>query len=673
MAIKSFIRLNQIKDISSEFAAHRPGDLTQAYPASADLKDGFEYTLINLHESLHKRFGSTVVGQSLFDPDNGGAAGVIARFSANDAVSEVLIQQDYENSAAKVKLHSAAQNGTDAIFLSAPGTGAAILSEANALVKSVAPTVEHEASTEVIVDSPKLSLEDEGVVLAMGAADDVTMTHDSSAGLNMAATGQFSLDFDSEVNIDSLSGAINIGVDEVTGAINMGTGASARTITVGNDASTKVDVNALAIELDSAGTILLDSVSTTDIDAAGALSLNSSAAAINIGNNPVAQPINIGSGAAARTITIGNDVSTKVDVNAIDIELDAASGILFSSVDEIITTAGNALTLEATAGAVALKGNASAAQASSMSQNDGAGAYSTGSGDNIDGYGLQLTMDSDGTAANSSILMVNYAGETVADYSQSEGAMTMVASAGGMLHQAGKNMQLHALGMEIYSLGGTANAAESDVSNGGFVYGSDALSDLALPTSDAIWFKDVHSTGWSDSRGIPLALCTSEYTQYETAFGEVSLLNALLKANSGGTPDSGRYEGDLASGIDSGIFFAPASGMLKFLDSAAGTAAFGSAIDLSSASFASSDLDEDELLNAIDVFVNGQRMRVGIGVPAAGAHSALADHDVVIYDGSSSDIATNTVAYTGGTGTQSFKLVFQFALETDDVVCVKVG
>jgi len=44
----------------------------------------------------------------------------------------------------------------------------------------------------------------------------------------------------------------------------------------------------------------------TNIDTTGALALNSSAGAINIGNDAVAQAINIGTGAAARTITIGN-------------------------------------------------------------------------------------------------------------------------------------------------------------------------------------------------------------------------------------------------------------------------------------------------------------------------------------------------------------------------------
>lgn len=50
----------------------------------------------------------------------------------------------------------------------------------------------------------------------------------------------------------------------------------------------------------------LMSATTLDIDAVGALSLNSSGGVINIGNDAVAQNINVGSGAAARSITLGN-------------------------------------------------------------------------------------------------------------------------------------------------------------------------------------------------------------------------------------------------------------------------------------------------------------------------------------------------------------------------------
>ena len=80
------------------------------------------------------------------------------------------------------------------------------------------------------------------------------------------------------VEINSSAAAISIGNDAVAQAINIGTGAAARTITVGNDASTKVDVNALAIELDSAGSIVLNSTTTTTLDSTTGMSLDAGAA-----------------------------------------------------------------------------------------------------------------------------------------------------------------------------------------------------------------------------------------------------------------------------------------------------------------------------------------------------------------------------------------------------------
>jgi hypothetical protein len=129
--------------------------------------------------------------------------------------------------------------------------------------------------------------------------------------INAGATG---------VTIDALdAGTVDIGtsaaVGSTTSAINIGTSATLRTITVGNAASTKVDVNALIIELDSAGTIVLDSATTTDVDSTGILSLNS-AAAINIGNDDVDQAINIGID-GTRTITIGDAADSTILIKSL--------------------------------------------------------------------------------------------------------------------------------------------------------------------------------------------------------------------------------------------------------------------------------------------------------------------------------------------------------------------
>ena len=164
-----------------------------------------------------------------------------------------------------------------------------------------------------------------------------------------------------------------------TDAVNLGTEAAAKTITIGNAASTKVDVNALAIELDSAGTVVLDSTTTTvigatttmDLDAAGILSINSSAAAINMGNDDVDQNINIGTqgertvsistGAFASTLALGNvtgatAVTLKGGTGGIDIDCGGATGAL------ALDTAGGAIEIgvNAAAGAINIGTNATA-------------------------------------------------------------------------------------------------------------------------------------------------------------------------------------------------------------------------------------------------------------------------------------------------------------------------
>ena len=128
-----------------------------------------------------------------------------------------------------------------------------------------------------------------------------------------------------------------------TDAINIGVEAAAKTITIGNDASAKVDVNALAIELDSVGTIVTDSVTTTAFTSGTTMTLGSGGilAMDTVGTDA----INLGTQAAAKTITIGNDASAKVDINAIAIELDSADTIVTDSVTTTAFTSGTTMTL----------------------------------------------------------------------------------------------------------------------------------------------------------------------------------------------------------------------------------------------------------------------------------------------------------------------------------------
>ena len=144
-----------------------------------------------------------------------------------------------------------------------------------------------------------------------------TTTPDSGAFTTLAASGTLTVmgDVDIEGNVD------------VSGNIIIGTG-HAVSITHTSDAAGEDFTIAQAGAVDSS--LILSSTGTgadalqitasaggMDIDSAGAMSLNSSGGAINLGNDAVAQAINVGTGAADRTITVGNATgATSVAINA---------------------------------------------------------------------------------------------------------------------------------------------------------------------------------------------------------------------------------------------------------------------------------------------------------------------------------------------------------------------
>lgn len=64
---------------------------------------------------------------------------------------------------------------------------------------------------------------------------------------------------------------------------------------------------------------------------------------------------------------------------------------------------------------------------------------------------------------------------------------------------------------------------------------SAAASDLTIRAANEIFFDDVNQTGstWAQTAGIKLSDTTAEWDNFETAFGEVSLLNAIYQARQG--------------------------------------------------------------------------------------------------------------------------------------------
>ena len=117
----------------------------------------------------------------------------------------------------------------------------------------------------------------------------------------------------------------------------------------------------LTLSTTTSGAIAVSSAGLLDIDAASALSLNSSGGAINIGDDAVAQNINIGTGAQARTLTIGNATSTTqvvVNTGTAGLDVNALGVVTISAVgnSDFAVTSGNLALSTATSGSITADG-----------------------------------------------------------------------------------------------------------------------------------------------------------------------------------------------------------------------------------------------------------------------------------------------------------------------------
>ncbi len=212
--------------------------------------------------------------------------------------------------------------------------------------------------------------------------------------------------------------------------------------------------------------------------------------------------------------------------------------------------------------------------------------------------------------------------------------------------------------------------------------GSNPLSGLSLGEANHIWLRDSHcdvgngASQWSETKGIPLSIATEEWVNYEATFGEVSLLNAVVSAASGGTTDAGFYviginatvnAGDLLIGESTNV---PADSVesdnARFVAFDFNSKDTSPQVDRSQAAnkiseIPSAGLDSDEILAAVRVFVNGQLMMgdlssaTPVGQPV---DYHICDHDM--------DSAT---AYGGS----AFSIKFSFPLEAGDIVQIFVG
>jgi len=175
-----------------------------------------------------------------------------------------------------------------------------------------------------------------------------------------------------------LDGAVNVDAGVVTGVTTL-TGGSNGTITIdpngsgtlalGSADNTAVTVDALAITatsinaltltdgtasfaLGGTGATTLSAATTVDLDGTGAMSLNSSGGAINIGNDVVSQAINVGTHGAGRTMVVGNSQGT-TSVSIIS----GTGDIALTSADKITISASSGSQTNGTGGVVDFTGS----------------------------------------------------------------------------------------------------------------------------------------------------------------------------------------------------------------------------------------------------------------------------------------------------------------------------
>lgn len=153
--------------------------------------------------------------------------------------------------------------------------------------------------------------------------------------VQMTGTNGFSLDATDSANISTTAGNLTIESTDASGDVIINANGATAGVLDLNGRTVDIDAGAGGTAIDGtsfavggAGAIPSTFTATTfDVNATGAVTLDSSGGAISIGADAVAQAINVGTGAAARTITVGNTTTT----TAVDITSGATGDITFAA------------------------------------------------------------------------------------------------------------------------------------------------------------------------------------------------------------------------------------------------------------------------------------------------------------------------------------------------------
>ena len=209
--------------------------------------------------------------------------------------------------------------------------------------------------------SGNVTMDSDGSVTIGGAGVDIDA--DGSSKVTIDGAGGIDIGVNADVAVDIDAAALTVdasGLMMLTGSANhaaavqiLASHANGKVLIRGKGGSLFGDDTG-AVVFDGSGAASTSGVTTLDLDGSGAVSLESSGGAINVGADAVAQAINIGTGAAARTITVGNSSgATGLVLNAGTGDIAVGTNSTAKEVSIGSSTGDSGLTLTAGSGGIA--------------------------------------------------------------------------------------------------------------------------------------------------------------------------------------------------------------------------------------------------------------------------------------------------------------------------------
>lgn len=394
---------------------------------------------------------------------------------------------------------SSSGGGSSQLILTSGGTGnnaVSIESTAGGVDINSAASLDIQSSGGAI----NIATDNVGQAVNVATAGARTVTIGNTSANTVAISGM-GLDLDggaSGITLDvPSSNSISIGTANTNQVVTIGNGSTAGNTTV-NAASLSMnstDTTSLVMTANSASDKTLSITSTNsdgsgegliDIQSEGNLTVDSSAGSIGIGTDADTGAINIGTSATARTITLGSSTSTAVDIDAngaitldsaaAGVSIDAATGSNFT-----VTGSGENLTLAAAGG-----GAQQVIISSAGTGNDSISVSSTGGGVTVDATASgQVNI---ATTNNTQVVTIGKSGNE-GNISVFGDALSLNGTSASDFTVAGGNLTLATTGagsekIIVSSDSTAADAFDVDLTAGGFQINSVLNSELVVSGTD---------------------------------------------------------------------------------------------------------------------------------------------------------------------------------------------